>query len=264
MTRTGVHEGVRFIRTEASLLGIPLAYFVYEVDGLLVDTGPYSQRRRILPFLEKHPPRQVVLTHAHEDHCGLAAWVQERFGVPVMVHEAYHEEARADARLPIYRRLAWGARPAFHPDPLPEVVVTPHHRFEVLPSPGHTAHHVVLLERERKWLFTGDFYLGVSQVVAFEDEVADHAVASMRAMLELEVDTLFTAHAGVITDGRLRFRERLAFLEDLRGKVVDLRARGLSDRQIARRLLPRRKLITLVSAGEWSTRNLVRGLGREE
>ncbi|MGC8724144.1 MAG: MBL fold metallo-hydrolase [Acidobacteriota bacterium] len=260
MIKTGLHEDVHYLRTESRLLGIPLAFYVYAVDGLLVDTGPASQRGVIIPFLERSAIREVALTHAHEDHCGLAAWIQENLRVPIYLNEVQHGEAASDARLPPYRRLAWGSRKAFRPLPLPPVIETPSHRFEILPAPGHTPDHVVLWEREKGWLFTGDFFLGVSQVVAFQDEESGRSIDSLKRMIGLGADTLFTAHSGVLSEGRRHLTRRLEFLEELRGKVQTLRADGLSDRAIARRLLPRGKLITLISMGEWSTRHLVRGL----
>ncbi len=260
MMKTGLYEDVHYLRTESRLLGIPLTFYVYAVDGLLVDTGPASQREDIIPFLERSAIREVALTHAHEDHCGLAAWIQQNLDVPVYLHEALHAEVGTDARLPLYRKLAWDSRKAFTPRPLPEVFRTPKYRFEILPAPGHTPDHVVLWEKERGWLFTGDFFLGVSQVVAFRGEESGRSIDSLKRLIALGADTLFTAHAGVLTEGTRHLTRRLEFLEELRGKVHELRAEGLSDRAIARRLLPRRKLITLISVGEWSTRHLVRGL----
>jgi glyoxylase-like metal-dependent hydrolase (beta-lactamase superfamily II) len=260
MMKAGLHEDVHYLRTESRLLGIPLAFYVYAVEGLLVDTGPASQRQVIIPFLKRSAIRQVALTHAHEDHCGLAAWIQQNLRVPIYLNEAQHGEVASDARLPLYRRLAWGPRKAFRPLPLPPVIETPNHRFEILPAPGHTPDHVVFWEREKGWLFTGDFFLGVSQVVAFQDEVSGRSIDSLKRLIGLGADTLFTAHSGILSEGRRHLNRRLEFLEELRAKVHELRAEGLSDRAIARRLLPRRKLITLISLGEWSTRHLVRGL----
>lgn len=42
----------------------------------------------------KLPLRAVFVTHIHPDHIGLAAWLQERHGVPVLMSQRTHELAR--------------------------------------------------------------------------------------------------------------------------------------------------------------------------
>jgi glyoxylase-like metal-dependent hydrolase (beta-lactamase superfamily II) len=41
------------------------------------------------------PLRAVLVTHIHPDHIGLANWMQERFGVPVLMSRRTHELARS-------------------------------------------------------------------------------------------------------------------------------------------------------------------------
>lgn len=38
-------------------------------------------------YLSQRPLRAVFVTHIHPDHIGLAAWLQERYGVPVLMSE---------------------------------------------------------------------------------------------------------------------------------------------------------------------------------
>ena len=55
--------------------------YLYIVDGLLIDTGPSTLPWESSDFLI-HPIQQVALTHIHEDHAGMAAYLQEKIKVP--------------------------------------------------------------------------------------------------------------------------------------------------------------------------------------
>ena len=41
-----------------------------------------------------HPPRGLFVTHIHPDHIGLAAWLQQRYDIPVWMSERTHAMAR--------------------------------------------------------------------------------------------------------------------------------------------------------------------------
>ena len=70
------------------------------------------------------PLRGVFVTHIHPDHIGLAAWLQERYGVPVWMSRRTHATCSSGSartrRAPQHRRsgsilpLAWARRFAAH------------------------------------------------------------------------------------------------------------------------------------------------------
>ncbi|WP_341676830.1 MBL fold metallo-hydrolase [Niveibacterium sp. SC-1] len=84
-----VAPGVRWLR-----FPLPFAldhinlWLIEEADGYaLVDTGYGDATTRdlwegVLAVLER-PLTRIVLTHAHPDHIGNAAWLAQRFGIPV-------------------------------------------------------------------------------------------------------------------------------------------------------------------------------------
>ena len=111
------HDGVVCALGRARLLSTKIKVYLYYVDGLLVDTGPESMATEIVPFYESLRIRQATLTHLHEDHCGMAAWLQERWNIPVYCHPELVDEAAQDARLPLYRRLIWKGAGHFTPRP---------------------------------------------------------------------------------------------------------------------------------------------------
>jgi len=102
-----VGQGIR------SLPGWKMAVYLYVVDGLLIDAGPESMKGPISKFLQENRVEQVALTHIHEDHSGMSAWLQRQMNVPVYIHEKAIPEAKQKANLRFYRRLTWGQRPAF-------------------------------------------------------------------------------------------------------------------------------------------------------
>lgn len=68
------HEGVRALRLGYSPLRWiqPLSVCLYEVDGLLVDTGQRTMQREVGEWVNRDTIQQIFLTHYHEDHSGNA------------------------------------------------------------------------------------------------------------------------------------------------------------------------------------------------
>src|SRR5262245_17245580 len=69
-------------------------YLIVDDPLTLVDTGPKTEEaisalRDQLRKLGYIPGdlRRIILTHTHEDHCGLAGILQNESGAPVYVHE---------------------------------------------------------------------------------------------------------------------------------------------------------------------------------
>jgi glyoxylase-like metal-dependent hydrolase (beta-lactamase superfamily II) len=112
------------------------SYFVQHPDGNWLIDSP-----RYLPLLEKRFEqlgglRYIFLTH-QDDVADSAAYAR-RFGARRIIHEADRRAA------PGAEILVKGVEPlAIHPE------------FKVIPVPGHTRGHCVLLYKE-KFLFTGD------------------------------------------------------------------------------------------------------------
>jgi glyoxylase-like metal-dependent hydrolase (beta-lactamase superfamily II) len=147
-------------------LGVAKVIGTWRVGDVIVDPGPSSCLDRLLPVLERHPPRVVALTHIHLDHAGATGSLLQRFPeAEVWVHElgAYHmvdpsRLLRSAGRLygADMDRL-WG-----------EMLPVPAERvrevrggetlgdFEVAYTPGHASHHVSYLHRPSGVAFTGD------------------------------------------------------------------------------------------------------------
>lgn len=131
--------------------------------------------------------RSIVSTHLHPDHTGLASWVRERSGAPLLVHRLEAEAMASGASLSImvgfFRRLReWGApwrervklytglyrqrrmgeQMSVRADGAVEdgdVLEVPGRHLRVLHTPGHTGGSISLYDEDTRALFTGDTLL---------------------------------------------------------------------------------------------------------
>ena len=262
MLTISYHEDVICAQDEVPLLSTTLPVSFFLVDGLLVDTGPSSLAEISTVFFNEHEIDQVVLTHVHEDHCGMAGWLQKNKHIPVYIHRDAVASASKKASLPLYRLRIWGERLPFRAQAMPVEIRTPNHRFQPIDTPGHCASHLVFYEKEQGWLFTGDAFVSIKQRVAFREENLGQMIESLKKLLKLDFDTIFCAHSGVVTDGHRLMEEKLAFLVELQEEVRALAEQGLTPRQIDRKLFPVKHPMVDLSEGEGTSYHMVKTLSQ--
>jgi len=147
-------------------LGRPRVIGAWLVGDVIVDPGPSSCLGRLLPALERRPPRAIALTHIHLDHAGASGtllrhfpdaelWVHER-GAPHLIDPRRLLDSATRLYGDAMQRL-WG-----------EVLPVPAERvrvltggetlgpFQVAYTPGHASHHVSYLHEPSARAFTGD------------------------------------------------------------------------------------------------------------
>ncbi len=245
----------------------------YRIGDLLIDSGPPPTAGRLAdwcrPAIERGELCQVVLTHHHEDHVGGAAALAE-LGLAVEAPAAAVPILAEGLRMPLYRRVVWGAPRRFRASPLGEEVVArlgtrpgaDELRFRVIPTPGHAFDHVCLFEPERRWLVSGDLYVHERVKYLRRIESVGLHIESLRRVRALEPDLLICSHAGLVKDAGAAIERKIAWWEGLAEKARELRDRGLEPRAIARALLGREGFFWYISLGDFSKRNLVRDLLR--
>jgi glyoxylase-like metal-dependent hydrolase (beta-lactamase superfamily II) len=163
-------------------------------------------------------------------------------------------------RLRPYQRLFWGRPARLTAQPVPDVVeLEDGVRLQTLSTPGHADDLVCYLEPDRGWLFTGDLYIGSRPRYLRRDENLPLQIESLRAILQHDFKTVFCSHRGVVTEGYRAMEEKLDYLEEFCEQVKDLYDRGVSIREITRRLLGREDSTSLATLGHFTKQNMVRG-----
>lgn len=176
----------------------------------------------------------LVLTHLHSDHTGLASWFQERgaslFASPVdgdlinkMTDEAYwrkfgqlttvfdldRDEVSID-RHPGYR---YCPKEPMHLHPLKEGNKRSYGRytFEVMELPGHTPGHIGLYDRAHDLLIGGDSILAsITPNISFWSEDFDSLKVYFETLDRIEAlapAKILSAHRRILTDAIGRIAE---------------------------------------------------------
>ena len=95
-----VQEGLWWLRMPLPISLDHINLWLLEESGgyALVDTGMATDASREIwerlasTVLVERPVTRILLTHLHPDHAGLAAWLQQRFAVPVWTSAATIEQ----------------------------------------------------------------------------------------------------------------------------------------------------------------------------
>jgi len=252
--------GVEGLRTGRFDLELNTSVILYRIGSTLIDTGPPNRWPQVRNFLRERPPRQVLLTHHHEDHSGNAARIQTEYGAEILAHPAALPELAHGWRLRPYQRLFWGRPPHLTAQAAPDRIALENGlQLSMLPAPGHAADLVCYLEAERGWLFTGDLYIGSRPRYLRRDENLPLQIESLRAILRHDFEVLFCGHRGPVPDGHRMLSNKLAYLVEFSEQVRELHGKGLTVREITRRLLGREDLTRLATLGHFTKGNLVRG-----
>lgn len=234
----------------------------YLVDGWLIDTGLPATSAEIVRFaLERRKAmRGVANTHQHEDHAGGDAALHQALGFVPRAPELAIPSLAAPPRLELYRWVIWGQPRPVHAQPIGEWLDTEHHRFQVIPTPGHCPDHVCLLEPDEGWLFSGDLYIAERAKYLRAEEDAPKILDSLRRALTLDFHTLFCSHAGVVPDGKTALRRKLDYWENIRGRAGEMLQAGQPLESIRDQLLGPEGRMTPITRGHFSKLNLVRSL----
>lgn len=261
MFRTSSWQGVTRIEMARSVAGRPLhTVSAFLLGDTLVDSGCPVTARKLARWSEAHGVRRVVHTHHHEDHCGGDAELRRRLDVEILAGPRTVPILAAFYRLPWYRRLVWGRPSDVAARVMASEVEIGGRLFRVVPTPGHCHDHVCLFDPGRRWLFSGDLYIHPQVRYLRSVEDAWLTLESLERLRRLEPDVLLCSHAGVVVDGTAALGRRIAAWRELAEAAAELAAAGCSVAAISRRLLGPEGLMTLLSLGDFSKRNLVRAL----
>lgn len=175
-------------------------HIVADDEGNAIVVDPGSECERIAAELDANQWRiaAIVNTHAHYDHVGAVAPLQERCGAPFYLHGA---DAALLKRANLYRMLFESNEPVRIPSISHDISGLPS-TFEIgsfsiswIATPGHTEGSVCLLLDNM--LFSGDTLM--HNAIGRTDLPGgnpDRLMASVRKLMELPGDTLVYAGHG--------------------------------------------------------------------
>jgi len=241
-------------------VGPPLmSVHMYRVDGILIDSGQRHMQAAVVELLAAERIERILLTHHHEDHSGNVAAVAGIHGAAVIGHPETGALMRSGSRLRPYQHYVWGKAEPVEVAAFGRAIETS--RLKLLPihTPGHSVDHTVYLEENNGWLFSGDLYLGDKIKYFRADEQLAVQIDSLRKVLRFDFEAVFCGHRPCLHDGKSRLEDKLSFLEDFRGSVLQLAAKGYSERVIIRKLSTGQdRLVKWVTLGNVSFANMVR------
>lgn len=241
-------------------IGKPLMSVIcYQVDNILIDTGAKNARQSLLKLLDRAALEQVYLTHYHEDHAGNAGYLNARLGLPVFAHPFTQAMLSQKVKLQPYELYMWGSLECADVEPLGDCFDSEHHSFSVIHTPGHSHDHVVFLEKNQGWLFSGDMFLGARIKYFRRDEHIRQTIDSLKLIVSLDFDKLFCGHNPQMHQPKKRLQQKIDHLENIGAEVAQLHERGIPENEIMKRLLKKKEswLAKLITLGDVSYRNLL-------
>ncbi len=186
---------------------------------ILLDTGqgvavyPDLLARALREFCATDQLDRIVLTHAHVDHIGGVRQVREKFdgrGKPV------HIEALKKP-WPGHDEAAEPFTPIDHGSEIAGEGVT----LLAIFTPGHAPDHLCFYLKEERALFTGDVVLGAGTTI-IPDDTGDlgQYMDSLRRLLELDLEVIYSAHGPVIREPAKKIREYIAHRELRENQII--------------------------------------------
>lgn len=260
ITQTDYGEVTQFIMGKEINGKVLYSMTVYYVNGLLIDTGPYSVKAEAKNLFQNLPIEKVVNTHHHEDHIGNNFYFQEK-GIPIFAHELavplINEPSQWTSRLLNYQKLVWGTPPASNCSALGDSIESQKYRFKVIHTPGHSPDHISLLEEKNGWLFTGDMFLGEKVKLLRRDENVHVSIASLTKLLDYEFDTMFCCSGRVFDHAKQRIDDKLSWWNDLHQQTLQMRDQGYDATVIRDKLLGDENIFAQSTEGDISKLNLI-------
>lgn len=235
----------------------------YLINGTLIDSGCAHCADELVDILRDTRVEQIINTHTHEDHIGANGILQKSYHLLTIHAHPLADKVLADPKreqpLHPYRQLFWGLPEPCIAQPVAEgeVISSQDGEFLVVYTPGHSRDHICLYEAGRKWLFTGDLFVGGRERALRQGYDIWQIIQSLKKIADLPVDWLFPGAARVREKPAGELQAKISYLEELGGQILELHRRGQDVGSIARQLCGPAMSIEWITLGHFSRRHLV-------
>lgn len=139
---------------------LPNTINCYLAEDVLIDACTRFDCKHILGQLKGSKVSTVALTHVHPDHQGAAKFICERFGAPLICHEA--DRAAMEGREPMgppTQPIRFSSNLLAGPPHRVERTIAEGNEvagFKVIEAPGHTKGHVIYFREDDRVAIVGD------------------------------------------------------------------------------------------------------------
>ena len=236
-------------------------YLVPVEDGwIVVDCGLKAPRFEVAYEMAGFPwsgIRQIILTHVHPEHSGLAAWLHRQTGAPVRMHRREQEVLHslrdpepwidwqdgvlsracvpADTRYSI--RAATRALRSFYPDVAADsfiedgdIIPTALGPMQALLTPGHSPGHLCFYFPRQRILLSGDQLLRASSphLEWYSEGCALQDFRnSLRKIAQLDVEWVLPGHGRSYRGHNERTDSLLEHSADMENRIHAMWAQGV-------------------------------------
>ncbi|MCP4670281.1 MAG: MBL fold metallo-hydrolase [Desulfobacula sp.] len=230
-------KGIQGFKLGCSLFGPPMmTVYCYTFGDVMIDTGFAHMQKETLGIAKHYNIKRIFLTHHHEDHSGNAATIKREVDADVYGNCLTIQKMFVPFKILPYQKYMWGDTTPLTIKAFPENIETDMGVMIPVHTPGHSKDHTVYYIKDAGVLFSGDLYLGDKIKFFRVDEDLGLQISSLKKILTLDFQTLLCAHHPKLDHGKNHIENKLEFLEELYGNIVELREKGYSQRQIFKTL----------------------------
>lgn len=209
-----------------SILGSNVYLLEEHGDLFLIDAGLMGQGPKIVQQLHEYGGveclNSVILTHAHGDHSGSAAWFAKNSNAEIAAHEDDATYIKRGKPLPntsrVMRRLVFLAELIVLKRPPCQVKQILHEKdiinvlggLHVIHTPGHTPGSICLYQLERRLLFCGDALMNLPPIPGMPSLAfpiapicmdAAQARQSIKKLASLQIEVILFGHREPLMGG---------------------------------------------------------------